>query len=99
SPSPSSRRPSAVILQNHFPFLRKEATIVWLLRHSSRASLRREQPMRRLLSVAAILMLDGLLAGPAPVESACCYFAAKDKDILQPAQKAFITWDPVEQVE
>src|SRR4051812_37682995 len=25
--------------------------------------------------------------------SACCYFAAKDKDINQPAQKAFIAWD------
>jgi hypothetical protein len=34
-----------------------------------------------------------------PAESACCYFAAKDKDILQPAQKAFVTWDPVENVE
>jgi Uncharacterized protein conserved in bacteria (DUF2330) len=32
-------------------------------------------------------------------DSACCYFSAKDKDILQPAQKAFITWDPVEQIE
>jgi hypothetical protein len=31
--------------------------------------------------------------------AACCYFAAKDKDILQPAQKAFITWDPAEKVE
>src|SRR4029077_16210109 len=34
-----------------------------------------------------------------PAESACCYFSAKDKDILQPAQKVFITWDPVEKVE
>src|SRR5947207_3653552 len=25
--------------------------------------------------------------------AACCYFAAKDKDVNQPAQKAFITWD------
>src|SRR5206468_2015264 len=32
-------------------------------------------------------------------ESACCYFSAKNADILQPAQKAFITWDPVETVE
>src|SRR5262249_16943200 len=32
-------------------------------------------------------------------EAACCYFAAKDKDVLQPAQKAFITWDPAEKVE
>src|SRR4051812_24458462 len=34
-----------------------------------------------------------------PADSACCYFSAKDKDILQPAQKAFLTWDPVEKVE
>jgi hypothetical protein len=41
-----------------------------------------------------------LLAALAPqAESACCYFSAKDKDVLQPAQKAFLTWDPVEQVE
>src|SRR5262249_43229807 len=33
------------------------------------------------------------------VESACCYFAAKDKDILQPAQKAFLTFDAAEKVE
>ncbi len=32
-------------------------------------------------------------------KSACCYFAAKDKDVLQPAQKAFLTWDPQENVE
>jgi hypothetical protein len=36
---------------------------------------------------------------PPRAEPACCYFAAKDKDILQPAQKAFITWDPAEKVE
>jgi len=36
---------------------------------------------------------------PKPAESACCYFAAKDKDILQPAQKAFLTWDAAEKVE
>jgi hypothetical protein len=36
---------------------------------------------------------------PPPADSACCYFSAKDKDILQPAQKAFLTYDPVEKVE
>jgi hypothetical protein len=36
---------------------------------------------------------------PPAAESACCYFAVKDKDILQPAQKAFLTWDAAEQVE
>src|SRR5947209_17313614 len=34
-----------------------------------------------------------------PAWSACCYFSAKNADILQPAQKAFLTWDPNEQVE
>src|SRR6185436_13732419 len=28
-----------------------------------------------------------------------CYFSAKDADILQPAQKVFLTWDPVKRVE
>jgi hypothetical protein len=36
---------------------------------------------------------------PSPVGAACCYFSAKDADILQPAQKAFITWDARENVE
>src|SRR5215211_757230 len=35
----------------------------------------------------------------APVQAACCYFSAKDKDVNQPSQKAFITWDPAEKVE
>src|SRR4051812_11863639 len=34
-----------------------------------------------------------------PAQSACCYFSAKDKDVLQPGQKVFISWDPVEKVE
>src|SRR5215467_4989661 len=46
---------------------------------------------------AAVLLIAGL--GTRPVDSACCYFSAKDQDILQPAQKAFLTWDPQEQVE
>ncbi len=33
------------------------------------------------------------------MDGACCYFAAQDKDINQPGQKAFITWDPAEGVE
>src|SRR6266446_7161226 len=52
------------------------------------------------------LVLPALVLGlvtfglrPPAADSACCYFAAKDKDILQPAQKAFITWDPAEKVE
>src|SRR3954452_1949228 len=40
----------------------------------------------------------GLLL-PGPAQAACCYFSAKNTDILQPAQKVFITWDPSEKVE
>jgi hypothetical protein len=36
---------------------------------------------------------------PATSRAACCYFSAKNADILQPAQKVFITWDPTEKVE
>jgi hypothetical protein len=42
----------------------------------------------------ALLVVDGPL-----VHSACCYFSAKDKDIEQPAQKVFLTWDPAKKVE
>src|SRR5437660_8725327 len=43
-------------------------------------------------------LLAGLLAPPA-AEAACCYFSAKNADILQPAQKVFISWDPVKKIE
>src|SRR5438552_2414437 len=36
---------------------------------------------------------------PSAVDAACCYFSAKNADILQPAQKVFITWDPVKKIE
>ncbi|MFN3730532.1 MAG: hypothetical protein ACK4XJ_12625, partial [Fimbriimonadaceae bacterium] len=49
----------------------------------------------------ALPVLAGVLLSVQPplADSACCYFTAKDHDILQPAQKVFITWDPVEKVE
>src|SRR5262249_39898431 len=50
-----------------------------------------------LLGLAALAVMTALL--PAWVEGACCYFSAKDADILQPAQKAFLTWDPVKKAE
>src|SRR5262245_44610540 len=55
--------------------------------------------MRTVFLAAPLLALPLLTLVPGPAESACCYFAAKDKDILQPAQKAFLTWDPAEKVE
>src|SRR5947208_15452409 len=50
----------------------------------------------RSLVLAALAI--GLLM-PAASHAACCYFSAKNADILQPAQKVFITWDPAEKVE
>jgi hypothetical protein len=55
--------------------------------------------MRRSIPCWPLLALFAVSALAPLADAACCYFAAKDKDILQPAQKAFITWDPVEKVE
>src|ERR1700758_2781524 len=55
--------------------------------------------MRRVLRLTPLGAVALLLAGSGAASAACCYFAAKDKDILQPAQKAFLTWDPAEKVE
>src|SRR5947209_3005003 len=54
-----------------------------------------------ILRTAALLGAASVLLGltAAPARSACCYFSAKDKDVNQPAQKAFITWDEKENVE
>src|SRR5437667_281225 len=50
--------------------------------------------MKRLLLP---LLATALL--PSGADAACCYFSAQNADILQPAQKVFITWDPVKQLE
>src|SRR6516225_7888406 len=47
---------------------------------------------RRWLVLAAAVLGLGVL-GP-EARAACCYFSAKNADILQPAQKVFINWDP-----
>src|SRR5215212_1054700 len=47
----------------------------------------------------AFLALTAALLAPAVGQAACCYFSAKNTDILQPAQKVFLTWDPQEKVE
>ena len=51
----------------------------------------------RLIAAAAAFALFS--AGTTGVQAACCYFSAKNADILQPSQKVFITWDPTEKVE
>src|SRR5215468_8306761 len=58
--------------------------------------------MRRASWMLLPVVLGALAAfalRPSAADSACCYFAAKDKDVQQPSQKVFITWDPIEKVE
>src|SRR4051812_20504034 len=52
--------------------------------------------MTRWLIIAAVAVA---LVAPASADAACCYFSAKNTDILQPAQKVFLSWDPVEKIE
>src|ERR1700721_2110529 len=53
--------------------------------------------LRHSLLLAAVVAVASSL--PASTQAACCYFSAKNTDILQPAQKVFITWDPSEKIE
>jgi hypothetical protein len=46
----------------------------------------------------AALAVFAALAAPPAADPACCYFSAKEQDVNQPAQKAFITWDAEEDV-
>src|SRR6188474_2355198 len=42
----------------------------------------------------AIIASLALCAGTVfTARSACCYFSSQNNDVLQPAQKAFISWD------
>src|ERR1700731_2022576 len=49
--------------------------------------------------IVPCLALTAAVLAPLPAHAACCYFSAKNADILQPAQKAFLSWDPVEKIE
>src|SRR5471030_1151647 len=46
-----------------------------------------------------LLALTLALCVPATSQAACCYFSAKNTDILQPAQKVFISWNPTDKIE
>src|SRR3954466_13914586 len=48
---------------------------------------------------APLLATLALAAVSGPADAACCYFSAKNADILQPAQKVFLSFDPKEKVE
>lgn len=63
-------------------------------------------PRKRTQRIATAIGVTALAAAsllgrltPIPAEAACCYFAAKDKDINQPGQKAFINWNPAAKIE
>ena len=53
--------------------------------------------MKKMRALLAWSLLLGLCVPEA--WSACCYFTAKDKDMLQPSQKVFITWDSSAKLE
>jgi hypothetical protein len=55
--------------------------------------------MNRHTCLPLLAALALALAGPSAAPAACCYFSAQNADILQPAQKVFITWDPAKQQE
>jgi Uncharacterized protein conserved in bacteria (DUF2330) len=46
-------------------------------------------PMRAVFPMSCLLWI----ASGFPARGACCYFSAQNNDVLQPAQKAFISWD------
>ena len=54
--------------------------------------------MRKNLLVACTAAAVTALAASS-ADPACCYFSALEKDVKQPGQRAFITWDPAEKVE
>ncbi len=43
--------------------------------------------------------LFAVLTQQPPAKAACCYFSAANNDVLQPAQKAFISWDEATKTE
>ncbi|MBM4073831.1 MAG: DUF2330 domain-containing protein, partial [Planctomycetes bacterium] len=52
-----------------------------------------------MFSFRTLLAVASAIAFASRLDAACCYFSAKNADILQPAQKVFITWDPVKKME
>ncbi|HTE17575.1 MAG TPA: DUF2330 domain-containing protein [Armatimonadota bacterium] len=55
--------------------------------------------MRRALFGLVLAGTGAFLLSRPSAEAACCYFSALGQDVNQPAQKAFLTWDPQEGVE
>jgi hypothetical protein len=49
--------------------------------------------------VALLMCVPAAGLAQTRADAACCYFSAQNADILQPAQKVFITWDPEKKLE
>ncbi len=52
--------------------------------------------VRRVIAAGAIVVALGV---GWRAQAACCYFSALGSDVTQPAQKAWISWDPQEEIE
>lgn len=50
--------------------------------------------MRQIFKMINLFLGITICLNMPSADAACCYFAAKDKDINQPGQKAFISWNP-----
>ncbi len=59
----------------------------------------RSRILRWLLVLPILALVAAPGRDPRTADAACCYFAAQEKDILQPGQKAFIQWRPDEGIE
>src|SRR5262249_30705113 len=59
----------------------------------------KERAMQKARRAGLLLLIVLGWSLPLTAEAACCYFSAKNADILQPAQKVFLSWDPVKKVE
>src|SRR5262249_33923598 len=85
-----------IILPNPFLFVYRLSHGYLALPIHQKGPIMRTAHFRRWLPALGAALSLGL----APqVHAACCYFSAKNTDILQPAQKVFISWDPAEKVE
>jgi hypothetical protein len=49
--------------------------------------------------LSMLAALPAALGFSSAANAACCYFSAQNADILQPAQKVFIPWDPAKKSE
>jgi hypothetical protein len=75
------------------------AAIVYGLRRGPRILNRKVAIMCQARVVVSLSVALALGIASARLDAACCYFSAKKTDILQPSQKAFITWDPQTKTE